>query len=74
MGGAGGMLGDGIPDREKLPIEGRRLGLGQFFSGDDEMVDADGVDLVLPLGRLRVEDTARNLLGFVARVPQRARA
>src|ERR1700748_1600874 len=35
------------------------------------MIDADGVDLVLGPGWIRVKDTAWNLLGFVAGVLQR---
>jgi hypothetical protein len=68
--GAGDTLRDRVADSEKLSVEGRRLGFGQSSSGQDEMVDADGVDLVLRPGRFRVEDTARNFLGFVAGVLQ----
>src|SRR5439155_20789359 len=57
--------GERLPNGEELPGEGADGGFGQGLWRDNQMVDADRIDLVLgPCGR-RAERAAGNLLGFI---------
>ena len=48
-------------------------GFRQRFRRHDQMVDADGFDLVVGPRRRRAEGTAGNFLGFIQRMPRRDR-
>ena len=64
----GTSLASCVANGEELTDEGADRGVGQRFRRDDQMIDADGLDLVLGAGRRGREDAAGNLLGFIERV------
>src|ERR1700738_3856681 len=56
MRGAGDLLGKRLTKGEQLPGQCGDGGFRQGLSRDNQVVDADGLDLVIRPGRLRVED------------------